>query len=141
MDDIAEQIRNKILEWQRQNAARVSEQAKQIVLAAVSAISYDPHPGWRLPTEMTPWPSWTKVCSRFSKTPLENFLKFSMSWQKNRRMEKISMHSPCFMPHRASSIGFALSIRRVLIAKQDDSGGAALSDFAESVLHIGKRRT
>jgi hypothetical protein len=57
MDDIAEQIRNKILEWQRQNAARVSEQAKQIVLAAVSAISYDPHPGWRLPTEMTPWPS------------------------------------------------------------------------------------
>jgi hypothetical protein len=57
MDDIAEQIRNKILEWQRQNAARVSEQAKQIVLAAVSAISYDPHPGWRLPTGMGPWPS------------------------------------------------------------------------------------
>jgi hypothetical protein len=57
MDAIAEQIRNKILEWQRQTAARVSEQAKQILLAAVSAISYEPYPGWRLPTGMTPWPS------------------------------------------------------------------------------------
>ncbi|WP_442754685.1 hypothetical protein ACNHKD_17075 [Methylocystis sp. JAN1] len=57
MTDIAEQIRSKILEWQQQRAAVVSEQSKQIIVAAVSAISYDPHPGWRLPVEMTPWPS------------------------------------------------------------------------------------
>ncbi|TLG73705.1 hypothetical protein [Methylocystis sp. B8] len=57
MHDIAEQIRGKILEWQKRNAASVSEQAKQIVLAAVSAISYDPHPDWRLPDDMMPWPS------------------------------------------------------------------------------------
>jgi hypothetical protein len=55
--DIAEQIRNKILEWQKQRAASVSEQAKQIIVATVSAISYDPHPGWRLPGGMMPWPS------------------------------------------------------------------------------------
>jgi hypothetical protein len=57
MTDIAEQIRSKISEWQQQRAAVVSEQSKQILVAAVSAISYDPHPGWRLPAEMTPWPS------------------------------------------------------------------------------------
>lgn len=55
--DIAEQIRNKILEWQKQRYAVVSEQAKQIIVATVSAIYYDPHPGWRLPGGMMPWPS------------------------------------------------------------------------------------
>lgn len=57
MSDIAEQIRNKIFEWQKQRAASVSEQAKQIIVATVSAVAYDPHPGWRLPSEMMPWPS------------------------------------------------------------------------------------
>jgi hypothetical protein len=57
MDDIAEQIRSKILEWQNQKGVRVSEQAKQILLAALSAVSYDPHPGWRLPHGIMPWPS------------------------------------------------------------------------------------
>lgn len=57
MTDIAEEIRNKILAWQKQSAITVSEQAKQIIVATVSAIAYDPHPGWRLPTDMVPWPS------------------------------------------------------------------------------------
>jgi hypothetical protein len=83
----------------------------------------------------------TKVCVKFSKTPLANFLKFSMSWPNNRQMEKISMHSPRFMLHRVSSTRFALSTRQVLIAKKSDPGGAPLSDFAESLLRIGKRRT
>jgi len=57
MADVAGQIRTKILAWRQQRAADVSEQSKQIIVAAVSAILYDPHPGWRLPTGMTPWPS------------------------------------------------------------------------------------
>lgn len=55
--DIAEQIRRRISEWQSNSDATVSEQAMQIVIAAVSAIVYDPHPRWRLPREMMPFPS------------------------------------------------------------------------------------
>jgi hypothetical protein len=57
MSDIAEQIRKEIRVWQKQSGASVSEQAQQIIVAAVSAIVYDPQPGWRLPAEMVPWPS------------------------------------------------------------------------------------
>jgi hypothetical protein len=57
MHDIAEQIRYEIAGWQRRKNASISEQAQQIIVAAVSAITYDPHPGWRLPTGMQPWPS------------------------------------------------------------------------------------
>ncbi len=57
MSDITEQIRKEIREWQKQSGVRVPEQVQQILVAAVSAIVYDPHPGWRLPTGMEPWPS------------------------------------------------------------------------------------
>jgi hypothetical protein len=57
MSDIAEQIRSEIRAWQKQSGVSVSEQVLQIIVAAVSAIVYDPHPGWRLPTGMGPWPS------------------------------------------------------------------------------------
>lgn len=57
MRDIAEQIHHEMHEWQRSRAARIPEQAQQIVVAAVSAISYDPHPGWRLPSGMEPFPT------------------------------------------------------------------------------------
>lgn len=57
MSDIAEQIRREIRAWQKQSGVSVSEQVLQIIVAAVSAIVYDPHPGWRLPTGIKPWPS------------------------------------------------------------------------------------
>jgi hypothetical protein len=57
MPDIAEQIHLQLHAWQKESGARISEQAKQIIVAAVSAIVYDPHPGWRLPSGMGPWPS------------------------------------------------------------------------------------
>jgi hypothetical protein len=57
MPDITEQIHNELHEWQRKRAARIPEQAQQIIVAAVSAIIYDPYPGWCLPSGMEPWPS------------------------------------------------------------------------------------
>jgi hypothetical protein len=57
MRDIAEQIHHEMYEWQRTRSARIPEQAQQIVVAAVSAITYDPHPGWHLPSGMEPYPS------------------------------------------------------------------------------------
>jgi hypothetical protein len=52
MRDIAEQIDHQLQIWQKERSARIPEQAKQIIVAAVSAIVYDPHPGWRLPGAM-----------------------------------------------------------------------------------------
>jgi hypothetical protein len=57
MSDIAEQIREEIRAWQKQSGVTISEQALQIIVAAVSAIVYDPHPDWRLPEGIWPWPS------------------------------------------------------------------------------------
>jgi hypothetical protein len=57
MSDIAEQIREVIRAWQKQSGVSVSEQALQIIVAAVSAIVYDPHPDWRLPEGIFPWPT------------------------------------------------------------------------------------
>lgn len=57
MADIAEQIHHEMHDWQRRREAGISEQAQQIIVAAVSAIAYDPHPGWCLPSGMEPWPS------------------------------------------------------------------------------------
>lgn len=57
MADIAEQIRSEIRAWQKQSGVSISEQVLQIIVAAVSAIVYDPHPGWRLPAGVLPWPS------------------------------------------------------------------------------------
>jgi hypothetical protein len=55
--DIAEKIQAEITRWQSCTDGKISEQSKQIVVAAVSAIVYDPHPGWRLPSGMGPWPT------------------------------------------------------------------------------------
>ena len=57
MPDIAEQIHHEMHAWQRDRSARIPEQAQQIIVSAVSAIIYDPHPGWRLPSHMEPWVS------------------------------------------------------------------------------------
>jgi hypothetical protein len=53
--DIAEQIQHQLHAWQIRRSARIPEQAQQVVIAAVSAIVYDPHPGWRLPSGMGFW--------------------------------------------------------------------------------------
>jgi hypothetical protein len=55
--DIAEKINAEISKWRSRTGGRVSEQSKQIIVAAVSAIVYDPHPGWSLPSGMEPWPT------------------------------------------------------------------------------------
>jgi hypothetical protein len=55
--DIAEKIHAEISKWQSCAGGRISEQGKQIIVAAVSAIVYDPHPGWRFPSGMEPWPT------------------------------------------------------------------------------------
>jgi hypothetical protein len=44
MHDIAEQIHHQLQIWQKERSACIPEQAKQIIVAAVSAIVYDPHP-------------------------------------------------------------------------------------------------
>lgn len=57
MADIAEQIHDQVQAWQGRRSARVPEQAQQVIIAAVSAIVYDPYPGWRLPGGMDFWTS------------------------------------------------------------------------------------
>jgi hypothetical protein len=54
MPDIAEQIHHQLQAWQKARSARIPEQALQIIVGAISAIVYDPHPGWRLPSQMGP---------------------------------------------------------------------------------------
>jgi hypothetical protein len=63
MADIAESIQAEIRKWQSFTGGKVSEQSKQIVIAAVSAIVYDPHPGWGLPSGMEPWPTLEEAMS------------------------------------------------------------------------------
>ncbi len=109
--DIAEQIRSKIQEWQAQRDALVSEQAKQIIIAAVSAILYDPHPGWRLPDEMTPWPSQEEDCARFNRTRSTRFRIFSMKLPRTLRSPASSIPFCCCIMLRTSSRRYAPSPR------------------------------
>jgi hypothetical protein len=55
--DIAEKVHAAITSWESCTGGKISEQGKQIIVSAVRAIVYDPHPGWRLPSGMAPWPT------------------------------------------------------------------------------------
>jgi hypothetical protein len=55
--DISERIHAEISKWQSCTDGKISEQGRQIIVAALSGIVYDPHPGWRLPSGMEPWPT------------------------------------------------------------------------------------
>ncbi|MEK4031917.1 hypothetical protein WOC76_00370 [Methylocystis sp. IM3] len=57
MVDIAEKIHRAITSWESCTGGKISEQGKQIIVSTVRAIVYDPHPGWRLPSGMEPWPT------------------------------------------------------------------------------------
>lgn len=57
MADISEKIHAEISKWQFSTDGKISEQGRQIIVAALSGIVYDPHPGWSLPSGMEPWPT------------------------------------------------------------------------------------
>ena len=71
MRDIAQQIHHKIREWQRKKAAGIPEQSQQIIVAAVSAIAYDPHPGWCLPSGVAPNPSMETGLREVQQDPIK----------------------------------------------------------------------